>query len=135
MAKATIKRRDGVVQTDIAEHATLAVIQAMVDGYRSAGGGRIWLCRATLTKSYDVEATKFAAAEFSKLMKSHGLEIIIAVISSAAVRMGARVVALMAKFDLRIVANDEEAEALLRPLLAATGPPDKVDKVDKVKSG
>ena len=113
----TIKRRDGIVRTALAGHVTTRDIQEMIDGYRAVGGGKIWLVQATETKGYDVDATKLAAQEFSKLMRTHGLAVIIAVISSSAVRMGARVVALMAKFDLRIVGTDDEAEAVVRSLL------------------
>ncbi len=78
-------------------------------------GSAIWVFYAESVTSYDPAAIDHCGKLFKECMKN-GLETVVAVLSKASVRMGARLVAMVSKIDLRIVGTRPEARALIEQL-------------------
>src|SRR5262245_28003202 len=100
--------RPGIIETVWPVRITIADVQGAIAEAERIGGWTIWLADATWATSFEAAVIGVAGAELARLKKT-GLQRIVAVIPSVAVRMAARAVSLASGMEIRVVDRRLEA--------------------------
>lgn len=77
-------------------------------------GARFWLFEAEDCTGYETVAVDAAAGVFSRLHKEGSLGVVVAILTSRMVRMGASLVAMISKVPIEIVGTKREADAIIQ---------------------
>jgi len=118
MKPETIRRPDGVIVTTCSGRILVADVKQWGIDYDRLRGGPIWIFYAEEATGYEPKAVDVCTAHFKRAIQTHELKTILVVLRSRMVRMGARLVAMLSKIDMRIydsrVEADREALVLLK---------------------
>jgi len=109
----TRRRADGIIETTVEGRVLTEHVEAWKRDFNLLGGSAVWLFLAEKATGYDTAAVDSAAEGFKEAQK-RGLNLIVAIITSRMVRMGARLVAMFSKIDMQIVETRAAAEAAIQ---------------------
>ncbi|MBX3274706.1 MAG: hypothetical protein KF729_30850 [Sandaracinaceae bacterium] len=107
----------GIAETELSDkRVTADVLDRMVQHYRRAPGD-VWLIDASRVTSFSPDSVSHAVEHFVDLNRRLGLRVIVAVITSPLVRMGAATASMSLralKSPIEIVVVESRAEAIRR---------------------
>src|SRR5260370_11708945 len=107
------------VETRVSGRVTGDMLRQMIADYERLGVGPIWSIRAEAVGTYTPDAMQEAIRGFTRLARERGLRRIVALLTSATVRMGASVVAMSlraagSRLEVRVGSTKEEAAAAIQ---------------------
>jgi hypothetical protein len=109
----TRRYRADVLVTTVSGRVSEEEIRQWDRDFLAMQGARFWVFDAMACTGYEIPAVDAAASTFKKHYQSKRLEVVVAILQSRMVRMGASLVAMISKVPIVIVASWNEAEAAM----------------------
>jgi hypothetical protein len=114
MSTVTRRLSVDVIETSIGGDVSARDIEHMCEQFRMLGRARAWLIDATGAYNYAPLAINAMVRELGRLQREYGLDLLVAVITSRAIRMGASFVKVAVSLTMEFVATRAEAVHALR---------------------
>ncbi|MEZ4307182.1 MAG: hypothetical protein R3F14_03945 [Polyangiaceae bacterium] len=104
----TSVHRPGVVETVFVGRLTVKLLDAAHADIVKVGVAPVWLIDTTDTSGFDTDCVRFGSTMLQRLRKA-GVQRLVAVLPSAAMRMAARAAAVASGVEIRVVERRSEA--------------------------